>query len=200
MTDTLSVRPKPVWTNPQNQKDGTTITATYWNLITSNVGSMQWLRNNTIARAACNIAVAEWTLSVPKKSSTATASTFVNRFSSISNGRYFGTDGRIILPANTPCLVIWKIWFFGEAARTGYSQRTTLVRKFYTNNRKTLNQPTVASFFNRKYDESQVVVNASYAVVANVASDLYYITVDHGFHSAINTRGTCHIIVNPGMV
>ena len=200
MTNTLSIRPKPVWTSPRNLKDDTIVSATYWNQVTSDVGSMQWLRDKTVARAGCNIAVAEWTLSVPKKSSTAPASTFINRFSSSSDGSVFGTDGRIILPANTPCLVIWKIWFYGEALRTGYSQRTTLVRKFLTNNGKTVNQPTVAAFFNRKYDASQVVVNASYAVVANVASDLYYLTVDHGFHSAINTRGTCHVIVNPGMV
>lgn len=200
MTDTLSVKRKPVWTSPTNLKDDTIISATYWNQVTSNVGSVQWLRNKTIARASCNIAVAEWTLSVPKKSSASQVSTFVNKYSSISDGKVFGADGRIILPANTPCLVIWKIWFYGEAVYTGYSQRTTLVRKFFTNNGKTVNQPTVAAFFNRKYDASQVVVNAAYAVVSNVASDVYYIGVDHGFHTAINTRGTCHVIVNPGMV
>lgn len=200
MTNTLAIRPRIVWTNPANQKDGTSISATYWNLITSNVGSVQWLRSRTAVRAQCNIAVAEWNISVPQKSSTATSSTFVNKFSAISNGAYFKSNGAIILPGNTPCLLIWKVWFFGESVRTGYTQRTTLSKRYYSNNGKTINRQTVASYFNRKYDASQVVVNAAYAVVANVASDQYYITVDHGFHSAINTRGTCHVIINPGMV
>ena len=199
MTDTRAVSPKPVWTNPRNLKDDTIISATYWNSITSDVGSVKWLRENTKARAACNIAVAHWTQSIPVKSSSSNSSTQI-KFTSNSNGARFKADGGIVLPANTPCLLIWKVWFFGESAQTGYSQRTTLFKRYLSNNGKTINRQTVASYFNKKYDASQVVVNASYAVVANVASDRYYITVDHGFHTAINTRGTCHIIINPGMV
>jgi hypothetical protein len=199
MTNTLAVKRKPVWTNPANLKDNTIVSASYWNQVTSNVGSMQWLRNKTIARASCNIAVAEWTQSIPVKSSSATNSTII-KFSNISNGNYFKANGSIILPSNTPCLIIWKVWYYGETVRTGYSQRTRLIKRYLTNKGKTPVFQTVASFFNRKYDGSQVVVNAAYAVVSNVASDVYYIGVDHGFHTAINTRGTCHIIFNPGMV
>lgn len=200
MTDTtLPVKKKPIWTSPTNLKDNTIISATYWNAVTSDVGSVQWLRSKTTIRADCNIAVAQWSQSIPVKSSATGTSTQI-QFTNISNGTYFKSDGGIFLPANTPCLIIWKVWFFSETTNTGYSQRTTLFKRYYTNNGKTINKQTVASYFNRKYDASQVVVNASYAVVANVASDRYYITVDHGFHTAVNTRGTCHIIINPGMV
>jgi hypothetical protein len=199
MTDTLAVIPKPVWTNPGNLKDNTIVTANLWNTVTSDVGSVEWLQSRTADRAACNIAVAQWTQLIPVKSSASGSSTQI-KFTSNSNGTYFKADGGIILPADTPCLIIWKVWFFGESVRTGYSQRTTLFKRYYTNNGKTINRQTVASYFNRKYNASQVVINASYAVVANFASDRYYITVDHGFHTAINTRGTCHVIINPGMV
>lgn len=200
MTDTLAISKQPVWFSPYNLKDNTIIGAKYWNTITATNGSVAWLQKQTTARASCNVFVAEWsTQSIPVKSSASTSSTII-KFTGNTNGYYFKADGGINLPDGVPCLLIWKVWFYGETARTGYMQRSTLQRYTYNASGRVIDNTTVASFFNRKVDASQVVLSASYAVVANNAKDRYYITVNHGYYAAINTRGTCHLIINPGMV
>lgn len=200
MTDSKAIATSPVWVDPDDFKDNTIIQAYQWNRIASNIGSVGWLKNATYYRSACNIAVAEWKLqSIPSKNSTTSNSTTII-FSDVSNGKFFKPKGAIYLPDDVPCLLIWKVWFYGEVAFTNYNLRTTLLKTYYSKNGKTINRQTVASHFSRKYDPSQVVMSASYATIASASTDRYYITVDHGYHSAINTRGYCHLITRPGMV
>lgn len=200
ITDTKVVAPVPVWTAPLNLKDNTIISAGWWNTVTSSTGSVGYLNSVTKTRANCNIFVAEWDLSIPKNSS-ATINPTIITFTSVSNGKYLGRkNGVISLPDKTPCLLIWRMWFYGEAVYTGYNQRTTLQKVSKVGKSQTLVTSTVASFFNRKYDASQTIISASYAVFSNLSTDRYYITASHGYHSAVKTKGYCHLIVNPGMV
>jgi hypothetical protein len=200
MTDTLAVQQKPTWSSPQNLKDDTIIDAALWNRIVSSIGSVGYLNSVTNKRARCNIIVAEWTQTI-QPSVLATANSTIIKFSSTSNSRYFKPrSGQIILPDQTPCLLIWRMWFYGETSATSYNQRTTLRKAYKTGNSQVIKYQEVAAHFNRKFDADQVVMSASYAVVSNVSTDRYYITAAHGFNTAIATRGHCHLIINPGMV
>ena len=200
MTNTSAIQKNPTWTSPQDLKDNKIIDASLWNRIVSSEGSVGYLNFVTNARAGCNIIVAEWTQTI-QPSVLATANSTIIKFSSTSNSNYFiPRSGEIILPDQTPCLLIWRMWFYGETLSASYNQRTTLRKAYKTGNSQVTKYQEVAAHFNRKFKADQVVMSASYAVVSNVSTDRYYITAAHGFNKAIATRGHCHLIINPGMV
>lgn len=194
---TITKYTKPIWTAPRNLTDNTIVSIDNWNQMLSRIGSVNYVQEASNKRAVCNVYVAEWNFNVPVKSSASTSSTVVT-FTSVSNGVYFKkTAGIFQVPDQVPFLALWRVRFV-EPSFTGYNLRTTLNRTSIVD--KTSVTTVVASHFLRKYDASQTYFDAAYAGVSSKSTDKYRITVAHGYHSVLRCEGHLHLIMYPGMV
>ena len=186
------------WNAPENLKDNTIVTVSYWNSILGTDGSVEYLDDLTNARAMCNTYTADFNVNVAIRGSGATSATRITKFTRTSNSNIFDIKtGAMQFPSNVPLLMLWSC-SISETVATGYHFRSSI--ELDKKIAKGVQKSTVANFITRKDVAAETKLSASYAMISGADYNKYYITFNHGHTSSMTVSGRMVVIVNPAMV
>lgn len=191
------------WTEPRNLRDNTVITANYWNSVIGSRGSVAYLQRKTNQRANCTVFSAPFTATIAVTDSSTIGTTRISAFSTVASNRnvtdrrFFNKNtGAIILPDNTPVLILWSIKVLN--ANSNYTVRSTLELQRRTSERRVTT--TVASEYLFRSNVDSNILTGAYATVSWYKKDRYFLTCNHNHVADLDISGTITIIVNPSFV
>jgi len=191
------------WTNPALYTDNQIITSNYWNTLLGDNGSLQYVEEEYQKRIECNIFSAQFTQTISPQNSTATSSTRITSYLSVSDNVVFNsTTGKITLPEFTPVLFFWRIEN-SESTFANYIFRSTIeVDADIDNDVSTDGFITSTKLHTSlyKHEASYIYLVGSGGFITQYNTDAYYITINHAYHSAISFSGTITIMTRPAMV
>lgn len=191
------------WTNPNLYTDNQIITANYWNTLLGDNGSLAYVENKYDARISCNVYSAIFNPSIATQTSTASNTTRITLFDSVTDSTVFNSlTGKITLPEFTPVLFFWKITS-SESTFANYAYRSTIeVDSDIDNDVITTGFITSTKLFTYLYkrEAENIHMIGSGGFITKYNTDAYYLTLNHSYHSTINFSGTITIITQPSMV